>query len=175
MTFTLAGFEERKGYRTAHITFEAEYGFDASSFAASEEFFSRGTSEDTGEFYFAVEEGMVVEASITSKLVETKTQGGELVLLQLNAGRWAVARSNSADHPGATVYAQRRCNLCHRIGEAGAPIASNLGGIGTRRDVTSLTQFLTNHQEATPRATTPALRLSALEAENLAQYLATLK
>ena len=53
MTFTLAGFEERKGYRTAHITFEAEYGFDASSFAASEEFFSRGTSDDTGEFYFA--------------------------------------------------------------------------------------------------------------------------
>lgn len=84
MTFTLAGFEERKGYRTAHITFKAGYGFNASSFAASEEFFSRGTSEDIGEIYFASEEGIVVEASITSKLVETKEQGGELVLLQLD-------------------------------------------------------------------------------------------
>lgn len=91
------------------------------------------------------------------------------------AGAQEVARSNSADHPGATVYAQRRCNLCHTIGGAGAPIASDLSKIGARRDVASLTQFLTRHQEATPRAMPPPLRLSALEAESLAQYLATLR
>ncbi len=86
ITYTLAGFAERKGYRTAHITFEAEYGFEASSYAAGEEFFSDGTGEDAGEFYFAPEEGIVVEASITSKLVETKAVGGEMVALEL-AGR----------------------------------------------------------------------------------------
>ncbi len=84
ITYTLAGFVERKGYRTAHITFEAEYEFEASSFAASEEFFSDGTGEDAGEFYFAPEEGIVVEASIMSKPVETKSQGGEMVMLQLD-------------------------------------------------------------------------------------------
>ena len=85
ITYTLAGFVERKGYRTAHITFEAEYEFEASSFAASEEFFSDGTGEDAGEFYFAPEEGIVVEASITSKRVETKSHGGEMVRLQLDS------------------------------------------------------------------------------------------
>ena len=85
ITYTLAGFEERNGYRTAHITFEAEYGFDASSFAASTEQFSDGTGEDVGEFYFAPEEGIVVEASIDSKPVETKSRGGEMVRLQLDA------------------------------------------------------------------------------------------
>ena len=85
MTYTLAGFTERNGYRTAHITFEAEYGFDASSFAASEEFFSDGTGEDVGEFYFAPKEGVVVEASIQSKPVETKSHGGEMVRLHFDS------------------------------------------------------------------------------------------
>lgn len=87
-----------------------------------------------------------------------------------------VARRGDVDHPGAKVYAQRQCNLCHAMGEAGAPIASVLSDIGTRRDMTWLAQFLTNnHQEPEASATTPAVNLSEMEAQSLAQYLVTLR
>lgn len=86
-----------------------------------------------------------------------------------------VASRGDVEHPGAKVYAQRRCNLCHTIDKAGAPIASDLSDIGTRRDVTWLAQFLTNHREPEPRETTPALTLSEQEAQSLAAYLVTLR
>ena len=80
-----------------------------------------------------------------------------------------------ADDPGQKVYVQRKCNLCHTLNEVGAPIASNLSDIGNGRDAKWLAQFLKNHQEAEPKSTTPKLKLSAEEAQSLAQYLAQLK
>ena len=84
INYRLLGFVERKGYRTAHLAFDAQYDFEANSAAGAEEFWVDGSGEDTGEIYFAPDEGIVVEASITSKLAEIKTQGGELVRMWLD-------------------------------------------------------------------------------------------
>ena len=84
ITYRLLGFAERKGYRTAHLTFDAQYDFEANSAAGPDEYWVDGSGEDTGEIFFAPEEGIVVEASITSKLSETKTQGGEMIRMWLD-------------------------------------------------------------------------------------------
>ena len=84
ITYRLLGFVERKGYRTAHLAFDAQYDFEANSGVTSAEFYADGSGEDTGEIYFALDEGIVVEASITSRLSETKTQGGEMIRMWLN-------------------------------------------------------------------------------------------
>ena len=36
--------------------------------------------------------------------------------------------------PGEKVYLQRQSSLCHILNETGAPIASDLTGIGSRRE-----------------------------------------
>lgn len=84
VTYKVLGFSERKGYRTAHIAFDTQYNFEANSGVGAEEFYADGSGEDVGEIYFAPDEGIVVQASITSKPVETKSQGGELVRLWLD-------------------------------------------------------------------------------------------
>jgi len=93
-----------------------------------------------------------------------------MVVESMQAGR-----AGEANDPGQMVYVERKCNLCHTLNEAGAPIASNLSGIGNRRDDQWLAQFLTNHQSAEPTSTIPKLKLSADETRNLARYLAQLK
>ena len=132
-----------------------------------------------GRCFSACHNGVTAPNDCTNcHLPGSRPLSGEAVTPEVAAvieGAREVARSGETDHPGAKVYAQRRCNLCHTIGGAGAPIASDLGDIGARRDATSLARFLTNHQEPQPRETTPALRLSELEGESLAQYLATLR
>lgn len=85
ITYSLLGFTERKGYRTAHIAFEAKYGFDASMISTYNGYYSEGSGEDTGEFYFAPEEGIVVEASIKSNPVENKSRDGQTVFIWLDA------------------------------------------------------------------------------------------
>ena len=82
--YTLLGFTERKGYRTAHIGFEAKYGFDASMISSYNGFYSNGSGEDKGEFWFAPKEGIVVEAKIDSRNIENKSEDGQTVLVWLD-------------------------------------------------------------------------------------------
>lgn len=82
--YTLLGYTERMGYRTAHIAFEARYGFDVSMISTYNGYYSDGSGEDTGEFYFAPEEGIVVEASIKSNPVENKSVDGMTVFVWLD-------------------------------------------------------------------------------------------
>ncbi|MDB4444164.1 hypothetical protein N9174_02365 [bacterium] len=82
--YTLVGFEERKGYRTAHIAFEAKYGFEASCITTYRGIYSEGSGEDKGEFYFAPKEGIVVEATIKSRAVENKSSDGQTTTMWLD-------------------------------------------------------------------------------------------
>ena len=77
--------------------------------------------------------------------------------------------------PGEKVYVQRQCSLCHILNETGAPIASDLTGIGSRREAGWLAGFLRDHQEGETKSTVPRLVLSDEEARSLARYLAQLK
>ena len=86
-----------------------------------------------------------------------------------------VGRVGEVDHPGENTYVQRSCNLCHTLNGEGSPIASDLSTIRNRRDPTWLAQFLKDHQEAEPKSTTPKLKLSAKEAQGLAEFLSQLK
>ena len=47
-----------------------------------------------------------------------------MVVESMQAGR-----AGEGSDPGQIVYVERRCNLCHTLDGAGAPIASNLSGI----------------------------------------------
>ncbi|MEE8350450.1 MAG: c-type cytochrome, partial [Acidobacteriota bacterium] len=73
------------------------------------------------------------------------------------------------------VYTDRNCNLCHLLNGTGVSLATDLKGIGSRRDSGWLNEFLENHQEPAPQSTTPKLILSDTESRALARYLETLK
>ena len=103
ITYRLLGFVERKGYRTAHLAFDAQYDFEANSGVTSAEFYADGSGEDTGEIYFALDEGIVVEASITSRLSETKTQGGEMIRMWLNPETSVFLTAPRPDHVSLEV------------------------------------------------------------------------
>ena len=83
--YTLLGFSEKKGYRTAQVAFEAKYGFEGSMTSSYYGYYSEGSGEDVGEFYFAPEKGIVVEASIKSNPVENKSVDGQTVRMWLDA------------------------------------------------------------------------------------------
>jgi hypothetical protein len=82
--YTLFEYSERKGLRTVRIGFEAKYGFDGSVFSTYQGYYSDGSGEDVGEFYFAPEKGIVVEASIRSQPVENKSLDGQTVQMWLD-------------------------------------------------------------------------------------------
>ena len=85
ITYTLLGFAERKGYRTAHVGFQARYGFEGSMTSGYYGYYSEGSGEDAGEFYFAPEKGIVVEALIKSNPVENKSIDGQTVRMWLDS------------------------------------------------------------------------------------------
>jgi hypothetical protein len=84
ITYTLVGFTDRKGYRTAHIAFEAKYGIDSSMLMTYRGFYVEGSGTDKGEFWFAPKEGIVVEASIDSRPIENKSADGQTTMMWLD-------------------------------------------------------------------------------------------
>ncbi|MFQ5589030.1 MAG: c-type cytochrome [Nitrospiria bacterium] len=75
---------------------------------------------------------------------------------------------------GKTFYAKKRCGMCHVLEGKGGKIASDLSGIGSRRDEAWLLKFFKNPKKTAGAKMMPVKGTEA-ELANLAAYLASQK
>ncbi len=76
--YTLVGYVQRGGYRAAHISFEGSFSTEGSVFSASTGDYVSGSGKSSGDYYFALEEGLLIEGSIKSRVTENKSQDGSV-------------------------------------------------------------------------------------------------
>jgi len=74
--YTLLDFVEKKGYRCAHIRFEAQFTTDGMSYNGQSGSYLNGNGKSSGELYFAPQEGILVSASMTHNASERKSEDG---------------------------------------------------------------------------------------------------
>lgn len=75
---------------------------------------------------------------------------------------------------GKAFYAQKRCGLCHVLEGKGGKIASDLSGIGSRRDGEWLLKFFKDPKKTAGAKMMPVKGTEA-ELANLAAYLVSQK
>lgn len=73
----------RKGYKTARIGFKASFTLDGEGHSATAGQYTKGLGDSSGEIFFALDEGFVVEAVMTSKVKENKAEDGRTVTMWL--------------------------------------------------------------------------------------------
>ena len=76
---------------------------------------------------------------------------------------------------GRTVFFSQGCYGCHRLGQAGTPIAHDLSHVGRRYTEAQLAQWLRDPLTLKPTAHMPRLALTEDEIKALAAYLASLR
>ncbi|MDA2934731.1 hypothetical protein MYX82_10370 [Acidobacteria bacterium AH-259-D05] len=74
--YTLVDYLQKMGYRTARIGFEAIFRTDGEVHGAEEGDYTEGNGKSSGEFYFAPEEGILVEATFKESVVERRARDG---------------------------------------------------------------------------------------------------
>ncbi len=84
ITYTHQGFVERGGHRTAAIGITGRYTVDVKAVDPNNGHYLKGSGKVSGEYYFAPAEGLLVEASLKSKLSQAYTFDGILVTYWLN-------------------------------------------------------------------------------------------
>ncbi len=84
ITYTHQGFVERKGYRAAVIGVTGSYSIDAKAVEPNNGHYMKGNGKVSGEYYFVPAEGLLVEASLKSKLNQSYTFDGILLTYWLN-------------------------------------------------------------------------------------------
>lgn len=76
---------------------------------------------------------------------------------------------------GRTFFEKKRCSLCHTIEGEGGDIASDLSGIGSKRDRTWFLKFFKNPKKLVPTAKMMPVKGSQKELSALADYLLSQK
>ncbi len=76
--YTFLDFVEKKGYRCAHIRFEAQFTTDGVLYGARGNYLE-GKGESSGELCFAPKEGILVSAFMTHNASEKRSQDGLVV------------------------------------------------------------------------------------------------
>lgn len=84
ITYTHQGFVERKGHRTAVIGVTGSYTVDVKAVDPNNGHYLKGNGKVSGEYYFSPTEGLVVEASLKSKLNQAYTFDGLLLTYWMN-------------------------------------------------------------------------------------------
>lgn len=77
--------------------------------------------------------------------------------------------------PGRQVFFAQGCYGCHRLGQAGTPIAHDLSHVGRKYTQAELVQWLRDPQSQKPNAHMPRLALTEEEIRALAHYLSSLR
>ncbi|MDB4444155.1 c-type cytochrome [bacterium] len=105
-------------------------------------------------------------------------------MLDLKSGRERVialattkeAGAEQTLSPGEKVYDQKRCDICHSLKGQGVPVGPDLSNIGERRDAEWLLRhFKEGPRVVYPKSMMPKIAFSPEDAENLVQFLITLK
>ena len=76
--YTLLDFVEKKGYRCARISFEAEFKTDGVMYSSGNGYYLEGNGESSGELYFAPQEGILVSATMTHNVFEKRSRDGQI-------------------------------------------------------------------------------------------------
>jgi mono/diheme cytochrome c family protein len=84
------------------------------------------------------------------------------------------AASGSAAN-GQKLYASQGCATCHKIGGKGGKIGPDLSKEGTKRDAQWLVAFMKNPRSKVPKGSMPAVQAKAMELQDLAAYMRSLK
>ena len=87
----------------------------------------------------------------------------------------AAQPDTQATAPGRAVFFQQGCYGCHRLGQAGTPIAHDLSHVGRKYTESELVQWLRDPASQKPNAHMPRLALTEDEIRSLAHYLASLR
>jgi mono/diheme cytochrome c family protein len=87
----------------------------------------------------------------------------------------AAQPSDDASDPGRKIFFAQGCYGCHRLGNAGTPIAYDLSHVGRKYTQAQLEQWLRDPQSQKPTAHMPRLALTDDEIRALARYLASLR
>ncbi len=74
--YTLIDYVERSGYRTAHIGVESTFRTNGEAQGAEEGDYTEGNGTSSGDFYFAPELGILVEATFKEHVIERKSRDG---------------------------------------------------------------------------------------------------
>lgn len=74
--YTLIDYVQKNGHRAAHIGFDATFSTDGTIITESQENYTEGDGSCSGELYFSVDEGILLEVSMESEVNEMKSQGG---------------------------------------------------------------------------------------------------
>jgi cytochrome c2 len=90
------------------------------------------------------------------------------------AGSPAGAASGNAAN-GQKLYVKQNCATCHKIGNKGGKIGPDLSNEGTKRDAKWLVAFLKNPRSKVPKGSMPAVQAKAMELQDLAAYMRSLK
>ncbi len=76
--YSLLDFVEKKGYRCARISFEAEFKTEGVVYSSGNGRYVEGLGESSGEFCFAPQEGILVSASMTYNVSEKLSRDGQI-------------------------------------------------------------------------------------------------
>jgi mono/diheme cytochrome c family protein len=102
-----------------------------------------------------------------------------LVTLVLSCAAFVTAAAaqpaTPAGDPGRAVFFLQGCYGCHRLGQAGTPIAHDLSHIGRKYTQSELVQWLRDPASQKPTAHMPRIALTEDEIRALAHYLASLR
>lgn len=84
LSYTLVGFTEKSGHRSAHIRFEGRFSADTEGKGPTKGSYKEGGGKVNGELFFAPSEGKVVELTMASNLTESFSQDGAVIMFWLN-------------------------------------------------------------------------------------------
>jgi cytochrome c oxidase subunit 2 len=87
----------------------------------------------------------------------------------------AAQPATQAAEPGRNVFFLHGCYGCHRLGQAGTPIAHDLSHIGRKYTQAELVQWLRDPVAQKPTAHMPRIALTEDEIRSLAHYLSSLR
>ena len=79
LEYTLIGYVQKGTYRTAHIDFKGTFSMEGEMITLSGGDFIEADGKCSGEFFFALDEGLLMEVFIKSQFNEEKSKDGNTV------------------------------------------------------------------------------------------------
>ena len=76
---------------------------------------------------------------------------------------------------GETVYAEKKCAVCHAINGKGGKVGGELDEVGAKREAQWLKTFMKDPKAVMPNAKMPPFRGTDEELEALVAYMTSLK
>jgi mono/diheme cytochrome c family protein len=109
-------------------------------------------------------------------------KGRLLVALAASVGLGALALTTALAQPagdsadsGRALFFSQGCYGCHRLGQAGTPIAYDLSHVGRKYSEAAIADWLRDPAKQKPTAHMPRLTLTDDEIRALARYLGSLR